>query len=233
MWDGVIETAKMTDPMALQDIAEIERQVDLLLGQSLDDILSWMRGSYVIGILDNPDYDPANTNILPIDLLVIIEATDPNNAQTTLDSVTSLVEMQAPEVTVSTSTAGDIEITTFETENGEIQTAMVDGYVVLSLGEVIPRVIEAKDGDNYTTSPTWLRVTNIANAKGPFAATLEASQLIDLLASLAEVVPDVTITPEDQEVLDILSMFETLAIVAPAAEDDGPARISFIITLAE
>jgi len=233
VWDRMVEVASITDPTTVQDVVTIEREIETRLGQSLDDVLSWMRGSYVIGVLDNPDYDPTNEKELPVDLLVIFEATDLDKAQMTLDSVTSLVEMEAPEVTIGASTAGDVEITTFETENGEIQAALVDGYMVLSLGDVIPRVVEAKAGDNYTTTPTWLRVTNLANAEGPFAATLEVTRLINLAAAIDEAMSDVLILPKDQETLTMLSMFETLAIVAPAAEGDGPAQVSFIITLAE
>ncbi len=223
-WLGM---AALQGPGAQADLEQALAEFETQTGMALEDVLAWMRGSIAVGGLENPA-----SVLQPVSVAIVVEATDLDKAQQTLDALSQVAERQGQPVEVAEIDGVQvISIPSTGADQPPVQVAIIDGYVVVMIGEGMARMIATAQGDdNYTQNPEWARLTRIANPDGPFIATLDIAGL----AAFAQEAGDTAfMTEADRAMFASLRALQTAAIIAPASPGGGPARFSFILTLAE
>mgnify|MGYP005845167995 CR=1 FL=1 len=210
------------DPAAQAELEQVLADFETQTGLKLADVLAWMRGSVAAGILLN-----ARGAQEPVSLAAVIEATDLDRAQQTLDALPGIAERQGEKIEVAEIDGVQVmTIAASAPDQPPVQIALMDNYVVLVIGEGMARMIEtARGGPNYTQNPEWARLMRIANADGPFLAALD-------IAGFGEYSEAMGMTPADRAMLVTLKTLQSAAVIAPASPGGGPARFSFILTLA-
>ncbi|MBN1285432.1 MAG: DUF3352 domain-containing protein [Anaerolineae bacterium] len=233
LYEGITTGMQLASPQTSQELGKSMQQFESALGQKVEDVLAWLRGTFALAFVANPDFDPGKPNDLPVNLILVFEATDLEQVQATFDALQQVAERERVKAE-TTDIAGVTALTVTTREGMEIQFALVKDHFVLTTGAgTIEKVINAaQSGQSYAATPQWERVTGIANARGPFLATLEAGALVEISALQAQGIDEFG-SANIAQMKALAEAVETFAIIAPGAEEGAPAHVTLFITLSD
>lgn len=213
-----------------------------LTGMEIDDAIGWMTGDYAFAVGLAPAFADGNNvmaamDALPVDFVLVVEATDENAAQALYDGLKrSLTGLQAEEIEISEATmyeSGDALVITITSDELpypiEIFVAANNGVFAIGTPRMVISAINPglDTEDEIFTAPEMILdnassyVYVGANGLQPLARVMSAS-------SNPESIQD-----DGKMLKQILGLIDSLSISA-SVEADGSAGVSrFVWTLPE